>query len=518
MTRSSRNRWVATVSFLLCAGVAAASTERFPLPDRLVPNVEYWKHIFATYSRYHLLVHDSHYPERVYAILDFSEEARSMSDEALRVVMNRAEEAEIQRIQEILGRLHRHPENPNLSVEELRIRSLLYDDPHPDRFLRAADRKRIRAQRGIRERFAEGVQRSTRYLARMEKIFRDEGMPVELTRLPLIESSFNTFAYSKVGAAGMWQFMPATGKLFLRIDESVDERLDPFVSTRAAARFLRQNYDRLGTWPLAITAYNHGPGGMARAVRTLGTTDIGVIVDRYDGPAFGFASKNFYAEFLAALEVHSNHRKYFGNMPLDPPIDAVEIPLRHHVTVAAVTRCAGADLDTLKQLNPGVRPAALTGRRALPRGYEVRLPRRSADRFHSCYASLPASARTAAPPPAAVAGGRAGGTHRVAKGDTLSTIARRHGTSVDALRRANGIRGNVIRVGQVLRIPGGSPATSQAAAPRGRPSVVTHRVKPGQTLTQIARAYGTSVANIRHANGLRDADSIRAGDSLRIPR
>lgn len=514
-TETGRSNLMMSIACLLLMAVpVAASSDRFPLPERLVANVAFWKHIFATYSRYHLVVHDSEYPGRVYSVLDFSAEAASMSEGALRTLMNRAEEAEIGRIQAILVRLHRYADSPNLSVEEMRIRSLLHDDPHPDRFQRAADRKRIRAQRGIRERFGEGVQRSTRYLGRMEQIFRDEGLPVELTRLPLIESSFNTHAYSKVGAAGMWQFMPATGRIFLRIDDAVDERLDPFVSTRAAARFLRQNYDRLGTWPLAITAYNHGPGGMARAVRTVGTTDIGAIVDRYDGPAFGFASKNFYAEFLAAIDVHANYRNYFGNMPLDPPIDAVEIPLRDHVTVGAVARCAGGDLETIKQLNPGVRPDALSGRRALPRGYEVRLPRRAAQSFHSCYADLPASARVAAPPASTGSSGSGAGRHTVRKGETLSTIARRYGTSVDSLRRTNGIKGNVIRVGQVLRIPGrGAPAPA-----KGRPTVVTHRVKPGQTLTQIARAYGTSVDSIRHANGLRSADSIRAGDALRIPR
>ena len=510
-------RIVVGIVLLASAGVAAASSDRFPLPDRLADNVEFWKHIFATYSKHHLLVLDTDYPGRVYAILDFSGEAATLSEDALRVVMNRAEQDEISRIQGILERLHRHPDDPNLTVEEMRIRSLLHDDPHPDRYLRAADRKRIRAQRGIRDRFREGVQRSTRYLARMEQIFRDEGLPVELTRLPLIESSFNTHAYSKVGAAGMWQFMPATGRVFLRIDNAVDERLDPFVSTRAAARFLRQNYDRLGTWPLAITAYNHGPGGMARAVRTVGSTDIGEIVDRYDGPAFGFASKNFYAEFLAALEVHANYRAYFGDIALDPPIDADEIPLRDYVSVRAVSRCAGADIDTLKNLNPGIRPDAINGRRSLPRGYEVRMPRGSGRSFHSCYAGLPATARLDRDPGRGGGSGAAAGTHRVRKGETLSTIARRYGTSVDGLRRANGLKNNnMIRIGQTLKVPGGSAAPPPAR--QARPTVVTHRVRPGQTLTQIARNYGTSVASIRHANGLRDANRIRAGDQLRIPR
>jgi membrane-bound lytic murein transglycosylase D len=495
----------------MTAGVASATPERFPRPQSLLQHVEFWKHIFATYSKYHLVVHDVENPGRVYSILDFSAEATTMSEDGLRAVMNRAEAEEISRVQRILERLHRHPDDTGLSVEEMRIRSLLLDDPHPDRFRRAADRKRVRAQRGIRERFLEGVQRSARYLPRMEQIFRDEGLPVELTRLPLIESSFNTHAYSKVGAAGMWQFMPATGRLFLRVDDAVDERLDPFVATRAAARFLRQNYDRLGTWPLAITAYNHGPGGMARAVRTVGTSDIAEIVARYDGPTFGFASKNFYVEFLAALDVHRDFRAHFGDIRLDPAIDAEEIPLRHYVSMRAVSQCAGADIDTLKALNPAVRPDALSGRRHLPTGYSVRLPRGASGSFETCYAGLPPSAK--GDRPRAV-----DRTHQVRRGETVSAIARRYGVSSASLRRANGIKSNnLIRVGQRLKIPGAS-SQPRTVAPRRRSTAVTHRVRRGQTLAQIARAYGSSVSRIRQANGLRDANSIRIGESLRIPR
>ncbi len=506
---STRVRVLLMFTLLTAGGVTPAAGERFPLPDSLAANVEFWKHIFATYSRYHLVIHDTQNPGRVYSILDFNDQAATMSEEALRRTMNRVEEEEIGRVQEILGRLHRHPDATSLSVEEMRIRSLLQDDPHPDRFLRAADRKRVRAQRGIRERFLEGVQRSARYLPRMEQIFRDEGLPIELTRLPLIESSFNTFAYSKVGAAGMWQFMPATGRVFLRVDDAVDERLDPFVATRAAARFLRQNYDRLGTWPLAITAYNHGPGGMARAVREVGTTDIGEIVARYDGPTFGFASKNFYAEFIAALEVHGDYRSYFGDIRFEPPMDAEEFDLPHHISVRAVHQCAGTDLETLKSLNPAVRPDAISGRRMLPIGYRVRLPRSAAGSFRDCYASLPPSAKSDRPLSTAR-------THVVRKGETLSVIARRYGVSVDSMRRANGLKSNnLIRSGQRLKVPG---ATAAASSPPRAKAAVTHRVQRGQTLVQIARQYGSSVSRIRQANGLRDADHIRVGESLRIPR
>src|SRR5262249_35277956 len=193
---------------------------------------------------------------------------------------------EVERLRATLLRLHAlgpHPES--LGAEERRIYDLFADDPAPDRFLGAADEKRLHSQRGLRERFAEGIRVSRRYLPEMERIFRDEGLPVELTRLPLIESCFNLHANSKVGAAGIWQFMPATGRHFMRVDNLVDERRDPLASTRGAAEFLARVHDNLGSWPLAITAYNHGPEGVARPGDDGGTTGHGGTPRDYHGRA-----------------------------------------------------------------------------------------------------------------------------------------------------------------------------------------------------------------------------------------
>ena len=154
-------------------------------------------------------------------------------------------------------------------------------------------------------------------------------MPIELTRLPHIESSFENRALSKVGAAGMWRIMPATGRRYLRVGGGVDERLHIPTATRAAAQILRENYERLGNWPLAITAYNHGANGMLQAVDTMDTTDFGIIVQRYRGPLFGFASRNFYAEFLAALDLSQNYKQYFGDLLFaEPPRSAGLKPAR----------------------------------------------------------------------------------------------------------------------------------------------------------------------------------------------
>src|SRR4029434_3592640 len=132
-----------------------------------------------------------------------------------------------------------------------------------------------------------------------------------------VESSFDNVR-SKAGAVGVWQFTKGTGKLYLTINNKVDERLDPTKAARAAARLLRDNYLALQDWPLAITAYNHGRGGMLRAQGEYGS-DLVSIIENYDGPVFGYASMNFYSEFLAAVDVYNSYPTYFGELVLDTP-------------------------------------------------------------------------------------------------------------------------------------------------------------------------------------------------------
>jgi membrane-bound lytic murein transglycosylase D len=260
--------------------------------------------------------------------------------------------------------------------------------------------------------------------------------------------------------------MPYTGRRFMTITDAVDERLDPIVSTRAAARYLRDNYDRLGTWPLAITAYNHGPGGIARAVDQVGTTDIGEIVARYRGPSFKFASRNFYAEFLAALEVERDYLQYYGTLALFPPLEHDEVTLPHYVPIGSIVRCAGCDEQRLRELNPGLLPAVYNGKQRVPRDYTLRLPAGGGSRFEQCYAGLPPS-------------------HKLAS--------------------------------QQASRPQRARKTQSARKPQ-KSKVVIHHVRRGQTLHQIARRYGTSVKEIQRRNGLGGKHKIRAGQKLAIPK
>jgi membrane-bound lytic murein transglycosylase D len=200
----------------------------------------------------------------------------------------------------------------------------------------------LRVQQGMREQFREGLLRSRYYRPTMERIFHDNGLPPELVTLAEVESGFYSRAKSGAGAVGIWQFTRGTGQQFMRITRYHDDRLDPTTETAAAAKLLRSNYLTFGNWPLAITAYNYGTGGMQQASDEY-HGDYNRVLQSYSGPHFGFASKNYYAEFLAALQVHEYEDKYFPDLkyaeaPPPPPVRTDFAPRRTTRRVLAVHR------------------------------------------------------------------------------------------------------------------------------------------------------------------------------------
>ncbi|HEY8368304.1 MAG TPA: lytic transglycosylase domain-containing protein [Thermodesulfobacteriota bacterium] len=388
-TATSLRRTVLALAFaipwlaasLLAARPAWAAVSRaaqlFPIPAEIRPAVAFWIDVFARYTSDQTIIHDNERLDIVYGVLDFSELARSsLSDQQRRSTRANAEELEKERIRNLLRDIARHADRPGrLTAEQRRIYELFAGEGGrvpAAHFLDAVDR--VRAQTGQKDRFIAGLRIASRYLPEIEEVFAQEGVPVELTRLPFVESMFNLHARSSAGASGVWQFIRSTGRRYLRIDHLVDERNDPILAARAAARLLADNHAALKTWPLAITAYNHGKYGMLRAVAEVGSRDIGRIVREYRGPAFGFASRNFYAEFLAALHVERNATRYFGSIEREAPYhyDLVAMPGR--VTVSDLARRAKVDLATIRALNPGLTERALRGREPLPRGYAIRVP------------------------------------------------------------------------------------------------------------------------------------------------
>ena len=243
----------------------------------------------------------------------------------------------------------------------------------------------------------------------------------------------------------------------MRVDDVLDERMDPFRATEAAAKLLLYNYRVLGSWPLAITAYNHGAAGMRRARDTLGTNDFGVIARRYKSKTFGFASRNFYPSFLAALTIDQNPERYFGKLERAPELAYQEIEMPAYASVEAIESGLGLDRRILKDLNPALRPAVWAGSRRVPRGYQLRLPadlRLTAAEFADRLGGSALHANQVRP-----------NTHRVGKGETLSGLAKRYGVRLRTLAELNGLRVNShLRQGQRLLLPDGASNPSSRAA------------------------------------------------------
>jgi membrane-bound lytic murein transglycosylase D len=362
---------------LVVAFPAFASNPALP-SQGLEQRVDFWKKIYTQYGAYDVIIHD-----RIYVNLIYDVATKATQD------------AKIIEIKNALREIQSNLETPNnlsptaapifaaIIAQGLPLSSSLIDDLIAN----------IHIQIGIKERFREGVIRSGRYVETFREIMRKHDLPTELALLPLVESSFKN-AKSKAGAVGVWQFTSGTGKLYMKITRKKDERLDPVRSSEMAAHFLRDNYRVLGTWPLAITAYNHGCGGMLQAQKLHGS-DLPAIICGYRGRVFGYASMNYYSEFLAALEVYENYPQYFGELALDS---------------ARSRPCEG---PTMRESNLPAKPASTPAKRVV-----------------------------------AIATVK----YKVRNGDTLWHIAQRSGTPIRNLMDKNRLNSPVIYAGQVLLV------------------------------------------------------------------
>ncbi len=482
--------------------------ELFPVPFSLRPHVAFWVDIFSQHSSAHVVVHDEVHLDVIYTVLDFSS-LENLNDRARRTRRQQTIRDAKQELSLTLRELAAG-KTPTDTAQAQELRRLLAHLPG-DRGKYRDAALRLRSQSGLSDVFAGALQRSGRYLPWFEAAFRDQGLPTELTRIPFVESMFQETARSAVAAAGMWQFMPSTGRRFLAIDLEKDERYDPIRASEAAARLLAENYQHLGSWPLAITAYNHGRYGMARAKRSLGTDDLGVIVERYRSRSFGFASRNFYAEFMAAALVYLNRHHYFPDVQPDPLMTFDDFRTQHYIAVQDLANQAGISVSTLKLLNPGLNREVWSGNLLLPKDYSLRVPPGTGDTFHAAYAALPDERKMHR---------QLGFRYKVRSGDTLGKIARRFGTTTAALQRANRLRSvHRISIGQVLLIPPGANWRASSAASTTVASSTEaqrHTVRRGDNLSKIARRYGISIGALKRANNL-TSNTIYPRQVLVIP-
>lgn len=475
------------------------STGIFILPDGLVSAVEFWKAIYATYDTRQVLMHDNRYLHVQYGVLDFRALAKTHTDAQVEAAIRDKSEEENARIVAMLLELDSYKDGipfQRLTKEQRAIYDMFEDVEEIDKFAAAAER--VRGQRGQADRFLNGIAEVAPYMPEMEQIFRDKGLPTDLSRLTFVESMFNLHAYSKVGAAGPWQFMSYTGKRFLTISPEVDERMDPIRSTEAAASLLEENYGYLGDWGLALTAYNHGVAGMRRAAADVGSTDIGQIVWAYESRSFGFASRNFYAEFLAARDVYNNRERYFGGaalaaLPTHQREAYDEIVLPDYVAVGTLSQFCQVTPEELKHLNPALTRYVLSGQKYLPKGYPLKVPSGKGKLVVRGYPKIPSTQRYVAQ--------KANEFHVVKRGETLVAIARKYKMSLDSLSDLNGITSkNRIRSGQKLRVLAADAPASIAVAPTAKPKKPEVKIVPVVKLPSDLAAESAVTAAVAAAD------------------
>jgi len=421
------------------SGLAKKSVQ-FPVYPVIAANVRFWEDVYGTYTSRQGILHDKNDLARVYGVIDLVD---WNTPGAARINKNLIKLAR-HRYKKILNELgHGHKAR---TKEGKRIAALFPKARHPN-YLKARDN--IRLQIGQKDRFLQGVIRSGAYMQNIQAIFRAHNLPVELAYLPHVESSFNAKAHSKSGAVGLWQFTRATGENFMTIDNVLDERYDPLLASHAAAKLLKKNFDQLGSWPLALTAYNYGRAGMIRALRQQKTYEN--IFKNHKTKIFKFAARNFYSEFVAALRVARKLEKD-RSLILDRPAASISLRMEGFAETGGVRRYFKLSRQDFARLNPALRASVLKGTKYIPKGYLLRLPAtqlirervgKMGTRYYHSRQILDQM-------------------HTVRKGDTIGSIGRKYGISTKALIQENNLnRKATIRIGQKLTLPGRNSAKKQ---------------------------------------------------------
>ncbi|BCR04493.1 hypothetical protein DESUT3_15620 [Desulfuromonas versatilis] len=424
-----------------------------------------------------------------------------------------------------------------------------------------------------RKTFTRWLERSGRYIPLMRQIFAEEGLPEDLAYLAMVESGFNNKAYSWAHAVGPWQFIESTGRGYgLNGNWWLDERRDFEKSTRAAARFLNDLYQRFdGEWYLAVAAYNAGGGKISQAVNRYGSTDFWEISR---GDFLQQETKHYVPKLLAVLLIAQDPEKYgFDNLQYHEPLDfeVVEVPTTTDLEIIASS--SGASYEEIKQLNPELK------RWSTPPGvknYPVRIPAGTGEDFAANFANVPANRRANYKQHTIGKGDtllalakrynirvediismnridnprslRIGTnlvlplhasfsrlpvdemkddyvrsrrrTYTVRKGDSLWSIARRFDVGEKELRVWNRLGwSNVIRPGQTIVVSAKAVKGSSATAGKGSPArgqKVVHKVSPGDNLWDISRKYNVTTREILAWNNLKSSKVLRPGDKLTI--
>jgi membrane-bound lytic murein transglycosylase D len=428
-------------------GSIGYSESTFAVPPGLEAQVNFWKKIYTKYSSWQGVLHDSEIIDNIYTEVDFTEIMQNPSlDEYQK---RRAKESLVKQkkaeVRERLLKIQTVTDPSTLVGEDLRFWKMFEAVEGKNKFKDASQKGRLRFQLGQSNYFRQGIYSSGHYIRKMTEIFIEQKVPIELVRLPFVESSFNLNARSKVGASGIWQFMRSTGKSYMKVNALTDYRNDPIAATRAAAKKLRGNYEVTQSWPLAITGYNYGPSGIARLSKSLQTKDLVEIIKRGKSRRFGFASKNFYASYLAALQVEAEADKYFKNPVWMKALTFVEIKTDRPYSSQVLKEVFEKHGFSFLKYNPQFNASILNKNILIPSGLTIYLPAIEGVDFIAALQESKGVSTSVAVSDVH--------QHRVDTGETLSSIAQLYGISIEDIKNFNSLSDSRIYIGQKINIP-----------------------------------------------------------------
>ena len=486
-------------------------SQYFPCPDALRRRVDFWIDVYGRWRTNDAILHDAQRPHRVYKIIKGKACGTKGNTQFIKE-QKRQIRLRLERIAILIEQ--------NKTITQAKDKHYL--NMFPERspaVLRRATRN-LRCQSGNKDGFRNALRRFGTYGPIVRRVLKDAGLHQDIQYLPFVESSYNPEAYSRVGAAGMWQIMPRTAReLGLELNATMDERLDPEAASWAAARYLKDSRKNLTVaarskkanvsdselTPFVITSYNYGVNGMRRAIKKLGP-DFLTVLNRYRTKKFRVAVKNFYAGFLAARHVAQNSKRFFGSYSKGRPLRYDTIMLRSSVSIDRIRAVFGISLSRLKSLNPALTRFVWHGWREIPGGYPLRLPLRQggwADKIAYLH-SLPPEADRGTPK-----------RYTVRSGDTACAIASAFRVKCRDLIDMNRLgRQAVIRVGQSVQIPMRTSGKRRLLS-RADPGVYT--VAPGDTVCGIAKRYGVKCSALLATNELTSGSVLSVGRKLVIP-
>jgi membrane-bound lytic murein transglycosylase D len=425
----ARMRIWLVVLFVVPAALFAKENP-FPCPEGYRPAVDFWVSVYSTLHTNQVVFFDNDDLDLVYYVIDLPTDRIDVNARDFEKTISKAKEEVASALRELDQK--RPKSADGLSGVTKQVYLALKKKSREDKYAFADN---VRSQMGLKERFLRGYMNAGAYEDEIRARLLKQGLEEDLIGIVFVESLFHAPSVSKVGATGYWQFIKPTALSYAHVNALVDERLDPMVATEAAIRYLKAAKSKLKTWPLAIVSYNCGQGGMAKAAAKIGSYELGDILDKHEGKTFKFASRNYYFEFLAAVEVYKNAKQIFPNAIRKKPWRYEVVRLAKAVHAPDLVRSGAFEEMWFETHNPALSKAARTGGLVLPADFTLRVPEGQSKRFHDAYNRLARSQKLALK-----AEKQKKWVHKASGKETIAQIAKRYGMSKHVLAKKMGVK------------------------------------------------------------------------------